>query len=148
MIDDRSGARHGGAWKRSGVGLLPVLAAWLAAGPLAAQSFGFNIDLGSCRPPTAQEWILVVAVTLVVLVGLFFTLVRVVERSYIHRDRSATLGRQVGIFLSLLCSLGVMAATGYLVTGCMHHQLLLWVIVIAGVTALDGLYTWVMASRD
>ncbi len=104
--------------------------------------------LALCRPPSTQDWILIVAITLAVFVLLFFTLVRVVERSYINRDKSAVLGRQVGIFGSLALALAAMLATGYLTNGCLHPRFLIWLAAMAVVVLVDGLYTWVVASRD
>jgi len=86
--------------------------------------------------------------TLAIFVFCFFLVVRVVQRSFIHRDRSATLGRHFGILLTFLLSSLGMIGLAYLVTGCLHRQFLVWLFFPLTLLVIYGIYTLVIVRSE
>ncbi|MDP9119997.1 MAG: hypothetical protein M3O15_01295 [Acidobacteriota bacterium] len=103
---------------------------------------------GECHPPSTQEWVLIGAGSLVIFVFCFFLLVRLVQRSFIRRDRNATLGRHFGISLTFLVSSLGMTVLAYLITGCLHHQLVVWLFFPLALWVLHGLYTLIVVRSE
>lgn len=120
-----------------GVSLLALLFTLMVALALPAQTppagsagdevkpFGF-CGPGDCCPPSTQQKIIIGAGTLVLFVVLFLLLVRVVQRFFIQRDWSATLGRHTGILVTIAVSSGGMLSLADLITGCFHPQFFVW----------------------
>lgn len=112
-----------------------------------ADSQGF-CQPGECCPPTTAQKLFIGVGDLGILVVTFLLFVRLMERRFINDGRSATMGRNVGISLSLfLTSLG-MAALAYLVTGCWPPEFTLWVAFAGVVWALHGLYTLIVVRSN
>jgi hypothetical protein len=101
-----------------------------------------------CLPPSTQEWVLIAAGTVVIFFICFFLLVRVVQRYFIRRDWSATLGRHWGISLILLLSSLGMLPLAYLVTGCVHPRFWVWVLFPLALWVLHGLYILVVVRSE
>jgi hypothetical protein len=150
--------------------LLLLCAAWLGPAVLLAQTTGAN-DLqsatppeeatssqeqsttdpfsglevpgeeGVCPPPSTQEKIMIGVGALALAVVCFFLLVRLMERYYIQRDRSATMGRHLGFSLTIfLSALGLLALV-YLITGCLHPEFLLWLVFCGALWFIHLVYT-------
>ncbi len=101
-----------------------------------------------CLPPSTQEWVLIAAGTVVIFLVCFFLLVRVVQRYFIRRDWSATLGRHSGISLILFLSSLGMLPLGYLVTGCVHPQFWVWLLFPLALWVIHGLYVLVVVRSE
>jgi hypothetical protein len=113
-----------------------------AAAPL--QDVDVSIEPPGCQPPSTQQWLLIGAGTIVIFVGCFLLLVRVVQRRFINQDWSATLGRHSGISLTLLLGSGGMVLLTYLITGCLHRRFLLWLLFPLALWLIHGFYILVV----
>lgn len=107
-----------------------------------------TVEEGECPPPSTQERILIGLGALVWAVIIFLLLVRLIERRFIQSDRSATLGRHAGISLTIFVSSLGLAAIGYLVTGCLHSELFLWLGFCGGIWLIHGIYTLIAARGE
>lgn len=105
-------------------------------------------EAGECPPPSTQERILIGLGALVWAVIIFLLLVRLMERRFIQSDRSATLGRHAGISLTIFVSSLGLAAIGYLVTGCFHSELFLWLGFCGVIWLIHGIYTLIVARGE
>jgi hypothetical protein len=103
---------------------------------------------GQCPPPSTQEKILIGVGALALAVVLFLLLVRLMERRYIQKDRSATLGRHLGFSLTLVLSALGLLALVYLITGCLHPEFLLWLAFCGVVWVIHGAYTFIAVRGD
>jgi hypothetical protein len=96
---------------------------------------------GTCPSPSTQEKILIGVGSLVLAVILFLLLVRLMERNYIQKDKSATLGRHLGFSLTLVLSAAGLLALVYLVTSCVHPEFFLWLGFCGAVWLIHLIYT-------
>lgn len=103
---------------------------------------------GECPPPSTQEKIMIGVGLVALAVVLFFLLVRLIERRYIQQDRNAKLGRHVGISLTLFLSAGGFLALVYLITGCIHPSVWLWLAFWGVFWAIHGLYTLIAVRSN
>jgi hypothetical protein len=103
---------------------------------------------GACPPPSIQEKIMIGVGTLALAVVCFFLLVRLMERRYIQKDRSATLGRHLGFSLTLVLSALGLLALVYLITGCLHSEFLLWLAFCGALWLIHGVYTLIVVRGD
>lgn len=153
-------------WLRASA-LLLLCAGWLIPAVLSAQvpapaaeeeasstqeqstdPFAVPGEDGACPPPSTQEKIMIGVGALALAVICFFLLVRLMERRYIQKDRSATLGRHLGISLTLfLSALGLLALV-YIITGCLHSEFLLWLIFFGALWLIHGVYTLIVVRGD
>ena len=162
MTETRFARRRGAAQLRAALPaalLLFLVAAWTAPLPVRAQEPDAGSETAAvqpddtasedefatepeaeCLPPSTQEWVLIAAGTVAIFVVCFFLLVRVVQRYFIGRDWSATLGRHWGISLTLLVSSLGMLALSYLITGCLHPRFLVWLLFPLALWLLHGFY--------
>jgi hypothetical protein len=129
--------------------MLVVLALGLAALPLAAQTADSPSDTtGACPSPSTQQGVIIGVGTLVIFIVCFFLLVRLVQRSFIRRDKNASLGRHVGISLTFLVSSLGMAGLADLITGCLSHRFLLWLCFPLALWAIHGIYTLIVVRSE
>lgn len=102
---------------------------------------------GECCPPTMAKKITIGVATLVILVGTFFFFTMLMQRRFIRQRRNATLGKHLGISLSLfITSLGL-GALVYLITSCWPPEFWVWIGFVGGVWLLHLIYT-MAAVRD
>lgn len=97
--------------------------------------------VGDCCPPSTQQKVMIGVGSLAVLVVLWFLLVRLMERRFINQDRSASVGRHAGISFVLFLTMGGMAALAYLITGCVHTEVLVWLGFTGVVFVIHVIYT-------
>jgi hypothetical protein len=130
--------------------VLVVLTAVLAALPLAAQESTDSLSdtTSTCLSPSTQQWVIIGVGTLAIFIFCFFLLVRLVQRSFIRRDRNASLGRHVGISLTFLVSSLGMTALAYLITGCLNHQFVLWLCFPLALWVIHGIYTLIVVRGE
>lgn len=103
---------------------------------------------GTCPPPSTQEKIMIGVGALALAVVCFFLLVRLMERRYIQKDRSATLGRHLGFSLTLVVSALGLLALVYIITGCLHSEFLLWLAFCGALWVIHGVYTLIVVRGD
>jgi hypothetical protein len=103
---------------------------------------------GECPPPSTQEKIMIGVGALALAVICFFLLVRLTERRYIQRDKSATLGRHLGFSLTLVLSALGLLALVYLIAGCLHPEFWLWFGFCGAVWLIHGIYTLIVVRGD
>jgi hypothetical protein len=103
---------------------------------------------GACPPPSTQEKIMIGVGALALAVVCFFLLVRLMERRYIQKDRSATLGRHLGFSLTLVVSALGLLALVYLITGCLHPEFLLWLGFCGALWIIHGVYTLIVVRGN
>lgn len=103
---------------------------------------------GACPPPSTQEKIMIGVGALALAVVCFFLLVRLMERRYIQKDKSATLGRHLGFSLTLVVSALGLLALVYLITGCLHSEFLLWLAFCGALWLIHGVYTLIVVRGD
>ena len=99
---------------------------------------------GGCCPPTAAQKVFIGVGDLAILIVTFFLFVGLMERRFINTDRSAQLGRHLGMSLSLFLTACGVGALAYLVTGCWPPEFTLWVVFAGVVWALHGIYTLIV----
>lgn len=120
----------------------PAAPAPSAAPPVVAPAHASSeCDEGGCCPPTTAQKVFIGVGDIAILLLTLFLFVGLMERRFINTDRSAQLGRHLGISLSLfLTAIGV-GALAYLVTGCWPPEFTLWVVFAGVVWVIHGLYT-------
>lgn len=103
---------------------------------------------GGCCPPTAAQKVFIGVGDLAILLVTFFLFVGLMERRFINTDRSAQLGRHLGMSLSLFLTAVGVGALAYLVTGCWPPEFTLWVAFAGVVWALHGIYTLIVVRGN
>lgn len=101
-----------------------------------------------CLPPNTQEKVLIIVGCFAIAIACFFLVVRLAERSFINRDRSALLGRHWGISWTILIVTGGLAALNYLITGCLHKEMYIWLGFCGAVWLIHLIYLLIVVRSD
>lgn len=112
------------------------------------QFTGITLCVTGCCPPSTQQKVMVGVGTLFLGVVFGFLFVGLTTRRFLAQDRDPLLGRHAGYSLTLLLTSGALAGLTKLVTGCFHGETIVWLIFVACVWALHGLYTLIVVRNQ